>query len=197
MRYYDVRLISQSKSMTCWHAAMCMICSAAGRGDPIASIPWLKQKVANNQAPTCLRSTDLSSFSSIVGTLVSKVPGGTGATPHNADCSEITRALKDAGFMPIPGQPLIYNAEWLEEQLPQYGPMFVGGHWLSTEQSFHALVITGVAADMSPHNTLFINDPSPVGKGSKRTESIEWLNRQKERALPIHYLPFSWLRLCK
>jgi hypothetical protein len=195
--YFDVPLIGQDYNIGCWAASIRMIFAAAGRGNPIgarlfpsATAFYNARDAARNQ-----RTTQWTSWSSIKKTFETKTPGGIGATPHDSDCSEILKVLHETMLQPIPCQPDTYSANWLKNNLPDYGPMFVGGYW-GVGQSFHAVVIRGV--DASKPEPIMINDPWPVRRGGQiQSMAFGTFNGLKEPELPIHYLRHNWRCLCK
>ncbi len=142
---YDVPLIPQMSTLTCWAAGAAML------------VAWRENM-----------SVDPNEVADAAGYWAQ----------YNIPLSpQDTHMFQVWGLSPEPAQT--YTIEAFKNLVEAYGPLWVA----SAEPSPHIRVVTGISGDGTPSGTtVYVNDPEPVGTGSRHTETFQQFEA-KQRSL--------------
>jgi len=78
----------------------------------------------------------------------------------------------------------------LRSILNECGPLWYGGHWTG-KNAGHVVVITGCAVKGITESTVYLNDPLPVGVGTKTYQEFSSLFHNLEQMIDV---PFLYMR---
>jgi hypothetical protein len=150
--HYNVWLVPQMKDMACWYAAALMVRF------------WKRElrQACEEGEPT-----------------PSEIPATVALYKANTGLGwgQIIIFAKLMGLRTTPRGPVCMGPMFIHDLLKHHGPLWVPLEWAAG--GGHVVVITGISEDGA---TIELNDPWPVGRATKDTKDMLWLNQHVSTA---------------